>query len=136
MSKVVVIGAGFAGHTAALYLAGRLDRRHDITVISNRDVFGYVPSWVWVGVGHMKPENTIFKLKPIYDKKKIKFVHAAAKEIHPDAGDQYVLGEEIGTGKQVRLDYDYLVVAPGPLLGQRRDRPRRGNEHCRPDRKK
>lgn len=114
MSKIVVIGAGFAGHTAALYLESRLGRKHEITVISNRDVFGYVPSWVWVGVGHMKPEKTVFKLKPIYDRKNIRFVHAAAREIHPEAGDQYVLGEEIGTGKEVRLDYDYLVIAPGP----------------------
>lgn len=116
MAKIVVIGAGFAGHTAALYLGTKLGRKHDITVISNRDVFGYVPSWVWVGVGHMKPEKTIFKLKPIYARKHVKFVHAAAKEIHPDAGDQYVIGEEIGTGREIRLDYDYLVVAPGPLL--------------------
>ena len=116
MAKVVVIGAGFAGHTAALYLGNQLGKKHDVTVISNRDVFSYVPSWVWVGVGHMKPEKTVFKLKPVYDRMSTKFVHAAAKEIHPDAGDQFVIGEEIGTGKQVCLDYDYLVVAPGPLL--------------------
>ena len=69
-----------------------------------------------MGVGHMKPEKTIFKLKPVYDHKHIKFVHASAKEIHPDAGDQYVIGEEVGSGKEVRLDYDSLVIAPGPLL--------------------
>ncbi len=91
MAKVVVIGAGFAGHTAALYLGSRLGRKHQVTVISNRDVFSYVPSWVWVGVGHMKPEKTVFKLKPIYDRTNINFVHAAAKEIHPDGGEQYVL---------------------------------------------
>jgi NADH dehydrogenase FAD-containing subunit len=73
-------------------------------------------TWVWVGVGHLQPKKTIFKLKPVYDRKHVKFVHAAAKEIHPNARDQYVLGEEIGSGKQVRLDYDYLVIAPGPLL--------------------
>ena len=110
MAKVVVIGAGFAGHTAALYLGSRLGKKHEITVISNRDVFGYVPSWVWVGVGHMKPEKTIFKLKPVYDKMNVKFVHAAAKEIHPDEGDQYVLGEEVGTSKEVRLDYDLSLI--------------------------
>jgi len=87
MAKIVVIGAGFAGHTAALYLGSKLGRQHEVTVMSNRDVFGYVPSWVWVGVGHMKPEQTIFKLEPVYRKKNVKLVHAAAREIHPRPAD-------------------------------------------------
>jgi len=116
MAKIVILGAGFAGHTAALYLGDKLGRKHEITVMSNRDVFGYVPSWVWVGVGHMKPEQTYFKLKPIYDRMHIKFCHATVKEVHPEAGDQYVIGEAVGSQEKVRLDYDYLVVATGPKL--------------------
>ena len=116
MAKVVVVGAGFAGHTAALYLGAKLGKQHEVTVISNRDVFAYIPSWVWVGVGHMAPEKTIFKLKPVYDRMGIKFIHAAVKEVHPDAGDQFVVGKRAETGEAVRVEYDYLVIAPGPKL--------------------
>jgi sulfide:quinone oxidoreductase len=116
MAKVVVIGSGFAGHTAAMYLSNRLGKAHQVTVISNNDMFSYIPSWVWVGVGHMKPEKTVFPLKPVYNRLGINFVHAAAREVHPDEGDQYVIAEKNGTKERVRLEYDYLVVATGPKL--------------------
>jgi len=116
MAKIVVIGSGFAGHTAAMYLCTKLGKAHQVSVMSNNEKFSYIPSWVWVGVGHMAPEKTVFDLGPVYRRMGVQFVHAAAREIHPDSGDQYVVGEEIGTKKQVRLDYDYLVVATGPKL--------------------
>lgn len=116
MAKVVVLGSGFAGHTAAMYLSSKLGKEHQVTVMSNNDMFSYIPSWVWVGVGHMKPERTVFKLKPVYDRLGVRFVHASAREVHPDTADQYVVGEEVGTKNPVRLDYDYLVIATGPKL--------------------
>lgn len=115
MAKIVVLGAGFAGHTAALYLGNKLGKKHEVTVINKYDIFGFVPSWVWVGVGHMAPEKTTFKLKPVYDRMNVKFIHAAATEIHPDSGDQYVLTQtEDGTTQ--RVAYDYLLIATGPKL--------------------
>ncbi|WP_216361460.1 tryptophan 7-halogenase [Candidatus Chloroploca asiatica] len=39
MARVVIIGAGFAGHTAALYLGAQLGKRHTITVV-NRSMIG------------------------------------------------------------------------------------------------
>lgn len=116
MAKVVILGSGFAGHTAAMYLGSRIGKQHEITVMSNNDQFSYIPSWVWVGVGHMRPEQTVFPLKPVYDKLDLKFVHAAVTEVHPDEGDQYVIGKTVGTDQKVRLDYDYLVIATGPKL--------------------
>ena len=114
MAKVVIIGAGFAGHTAALYLGDALGREHDITVVNRQDYFSYIPSWVWVGIGHMKPEKTIFPLEPVYSKLNIKLVHGKATEIHAD--NQIVICERDSTDEIVKLEYDYLVIATGPKL--------------------
>lgn len=57
MAKVAIIGAGFAGHTAAIYLGNSLGRDHEIIMINKSNYFLYLPSLVWVGVGHMAPDK-------------------------------------------------------------------------------
>jgi sulfide:quinone oxidoreductase len=114
MAKVAIIGAGFAGQTAALYLGDALGRDHEITMINMSDRFLYVPSLVWVGVGHMDVEKTRFPLKPVYDRMNIGFVHGQATEVHPD--DQYVIVNKRDGSGQARVDYDYLLIATGPKL--------------------
>jgi sulfide:quinone oxidoreductase len=109
-----VIGAGFAGHTAALYLGDVLGRDHQVTVINMSDRFVYVPSLVWVGVGHMDPDKTRFPLEPVYNKTHVHFVHGKATEIHPDDG--YVVVDQKNSNGQTRVEYDYLVIATGPKL--------------------
>ncbi|MDA8097767.1 MAG: FAD-dependent oxidoreductase [Clostridia bacterium] len=113
MATVAIIGAGFAGHTAALYLGHRLGRDHHIVMISKNDYFLYLPSLVWVGVGHMPPEKVRVPLKPVYDRMHVHFVQGTAREVHPD--ENYVLVEKAGGGP-VRVNYDYLLVATGPKL--------------------
>ena len=39
MAKIVVIGAGFAGHTAAIYLGKKLGKDHDGTMINKFEHF-------------------------------------------------------------------------------------------------
>jgi sulfide:quinone oxidoreductase len=114
MAKIAIIGAGFAGQTAALYLGNTLGGDHEITMINMSDRFLYVPSLVWVGVGHMDVEKTRFPLKPVYDRLHIGFVHGQATEIHPD--DQYVIANKRDGSGQARVDYDYLLIATGPKL--------------------
>ncbi|MGD8399101.1 MAG: FAD-dependent oxidoreductase [Anaerolineae bacterium] len=114
MSKVAIVGAGFAGQTAALYLGSALGREHEITVINRSDRFLYYPSLVWVGVGHMKPERTRFALQPVYDRFHVRLVQGEATQVHPDEG--YVVAEPSGGGQAVRVDYDYLIVATGAHL--------------------
>ena len=48
MSKVAIIGAGFAGQTAALYLGSALGRDHEITVINRSGRFLYYPDPHWM----------------------------------------------------------------------------------------
>ncbi len=114
MAKVAIIGAGFAGQTAALYLGDALGKDHEITMINMSDRFLFVPSLVWVGVGAMDPEKTRFPLKPVYDKMHIRFVHGKASEIHPD--ENYVVAEKQDGSGPERVDYDYLIIATGPKL--------------------
>lgn len=114
MAKIVIVGAGFAGHTAALYLGDELKNDHDITVVNSHDYFSYIPSWVWVGIGHMKPEKTIFPLEPVYSKFNINFIHGKVTEIHAD--EQFVIAEKEPQKEEKKLEYDYLIIATGPKL--------------------
>jgi len=119
MARVVVLGAGIAGHTAAAFARSWLGRRHDVTVVSPRPDYNWVPSNIWVGVGLMQPSQVTFPLAPVYERAGIEFVQAAAREIHPegDAGSTvpFVLAEAAG-GSVTKVPYDFLVNATGPAL--------------------
>ena len=115
MARIAIIGAGFAGHTAALYLGDALGAGHEITVINRLEDFSYVPSWVWVGVGRMELRKTRFPLRPVYDDFGVRFVHGRATEVHTD--ERFVVVEDGDQkGGETRVDYDYLLIATGPKL--------------------
>jgi sulfide:quinone oxidoreductase len=119
MSRVVVLGAGIAGHTAAAFTRKWLGSEHTVTVVSPRPDYNWVPSNIWVGVGLMKPAQVTIPLAPVYERAGIEFVQAAAREIHPD-GDRdhptpYVVVETAG-GAATTLPYDFLLNATGPEL--------------------
>ena len=115
MARIVVLGTGFAGNTAALNLKKELGSKHEVIVISPRKNFSYVPSLVWVGVGSMQLEKTQFDLEPVYKKHGIIFKEGAAEEIRPDSRDQYVV-VKYSDGKTEQIKYDYLINATGPKL--------------------
>lgn len=114
MAKVVIIGAGFAGHTAALYLGDALGEDHEITVVNKGTEFCYLPSLIWLGVGRMAPEKLVFPLAPVYERFGVRFVQGQVTEIHP--ADDYVVVRPVGEEATRRLDYDHLIVATGPHL--------------------
>ena len=44
MARVVVLGAGVAGHTAALHLRRMLPKTHDVIVVSPNSQWNWIPS--------------------------------------------------------------------------------------------
>ena len=123
MADVVVLGAGVAGHTAALHLKRLIGKEHTVTVVSPNAQWNWIPSNIWVGTGDMPPEKVLFPLADVYAKQKITFVQAKAVAIHPegDAGAPrpYVDIERTApghAGETGRVPYDYLINATGPKL--------------------
>ena len=123
MSRIVVLGAGIAGHTAAAELRRKLSSQHDIIVVSPNSNYQWVPSNIWVGVGRMKPEDIYFPLAPLYNKKGIIYKQARVLTFHPEGSetseDPFVTVEYVGgekKGEREEVSYDYLVNATGPKL--------------------
>ncbi|HKJ43939.1 MAG TPA: FAD/NAD(P)-binding oxidoreductase [Sunxiuqinia sp.] len=123
MARVVILGAGISGHTAASFLKKLLGEKHEVWVISPNQYYQWVPSNIWVGVGRMKVDQVRFKLDKVYQKWGIIYKQAKALSIHPEGSGndkqpfvtfEYVAGDQKGQKDQV--SYDYLVNATGPKL--------------------
>ena len=123
MARVVVLGAGISGHTAALHLKRRLKKDHEVVVVSPNSKWNWIPSNIWVGVGKMTTDDVTFALAPIYRRKGIEFHQALATELHPYGSSEEVrpyvsvrYTDPAREGQEGRLTYDYLINATGPKL--------------------
>ncbi len=123
MARVVILGAGISGHTAALHLRRMLGKEHEVVVVSPNSRWNWIPSNIWVGVGKMTSEQVTFPLAPIYQRKGIEFHQALAVAIHPEGGagqpGPYVAvsyTDPTRAGQAAELGYDYLINATGPKL--------------------
>ncbi len=123
MSRIVILGAGVSGHTAAQHLRRSLGSEHEVVVVSPNSNWNWIPSNIWVGVSKMAKSDVTFPLAPIYRRAGITFHQARAVALHPegtpDGGGPAVDIVSTATatsGAEQRLAYDYLVNATGPKL--------------------
>ena len=123
MSRVVVLGAGISGHTAAAFLRRWLPKRDDVVVVSPKPNYNWIPSNIWVGVGLMPPSHVVFPLAPVYERHDIHFKQARALELHPEGTEDdpspFVVIEPTNgrtRGLREHVRYDFLVNATGPKL--------------------
>ncbi len=123
MAKIVIMGGGVSGHTAASFLNKWLGKKHEVIVITPNSQWNWIPSNIWVGVVEMTKEDVVFPLAPVYKKVGIDYRQAKAISIHPEGkeGDDtpYVTIEYTSkdkSGQQDEIAYDYLINATGPKL--------------------
>jgi len=123
MARTVILGAGVAGHTAALHLKRRLGRDHEVIVVSPNSQWNWIPSNIWVGVGRMTTQKVTFPLAPVYKRKKVDFRQALGFELHPEGSADHekpyvsiLYTDRARQGEVEELEYDYLVNATGPKL--------------------
>ncbi len=123
MARVVVMGGGVSGHTAATFAKHWLGNEHEVVVVTPNANWNWIPSNIWVGVGEMKKEEVVFPLAPVYAKAGIDYHQAKAVSIHPEGKEgsdtPYITIEYTGQGKEGQTEeitYDYLINATGPKL--------------------
>lgn len=109
MARVVILGGGIGGISAA-YEMKRLRRADDrLTILSNTDYFQFTPSNPWVAAGWRKPDSVKIPLAPVLARQDIEFIAKGARRVHPAEN-----AIELGDGQ--RIGYDFLIVATGPRL--------------------
>ena len=123
MARVVILGAGISGHTAALHLRRSLSKNHEVIMVTPNSKWNWIPSNIWVGVGKMTTEQVTFPLAPIYKRKGIEFHQALGTEIHPEGSTTsdkafvtVAYTDPAKKGQIVNIEYDYLINATGPKL--------------------
>lgn len=123
MSRVVVLGAGVSGHTAAAFLRRWLGKNDEVVVVSPQPTYNWIPSNIWVGVGLMKAAHVTFPLAPVYQKAGIQFKQARAVALYPEGNDansrpsvEIEWTIEGRRGERELVTYDYLINATGPKL--------------------
>ncbi|HQT35121.1 MAG TPA: FAD-dependent oxidoreductase [Thiobacillus sp.] len=110
MTHVVILGAGIAGVSAAYALKAKLGPHDEVTVVSDKPYFHFVPSNPWIAMGWRERSDIAFPIGPYLESRGIKFIHSAVRRIQPD-----MIQVDLDNGDT--LFYDILLIATG-VVGQ------------------
>ena len=102
--KVLVLGGGFAGVEAAIYLR---KQELEVTLVSDRDYFYIYPTSIWIPTGEVSHDDISVPLD------KLAFAHGF--QVIVDAVERFEAQEKKVTLQSGRVldDYEYIVVALG-----------------------
>jgi sulfide:quinone oxidoreductase len=113
MKNIIVLGGGFAGIEASIFLK---KQGFDVTLVSNRDYLYIYPISIWIPTGALSPEKAKISLVELSKIHKFKYIIDAVKKIEVKNRKVHLQNRE--------LNYDYLLIA----LGSHKLKPK-GREH-------
>ena len=123
MARLVVLGGGVSGHTAATFAAKWLGSAHEVVVVTPNAKWNWIPSNIWVGVGQMTKEEVTFDLAPVYAKAGITYKQAKALSLNPEGNESsdkpfvtIEFTDADNAGQTENIEYDYVINATGPKL--------------------
>jgi sulfide:quinone oxidoreductase len=109
MAKVMVMGAGLGGMSAAYEIKAKLGKAHEVVLVGESARFSFTPSNPWVAVGWRQPADVELEVGPYLAKKGIDFIPVGIDRLEPAANRVH-----LRDGRS--LSYDYLVITTGPRL--------------------
>jgi sulfide:quinone oxidoreductase len=112
MSKIVILGGGFAGVTAAEILTSELGADHEITLVSVNKEFTFFPALVPLVFRDFTADELHFNLRQKAMDRSIRFVQAEVTEIDTELNYVKLAGEDIDGD----IYFDHLLVAVGRRL--------------------
>ncbi len=104
MSKVLVLGGGFAGVEAAIYLK---KQDLDVTLVSDRDYFYIYPTSIWIPTGEATQEDVSVPLDKLAMKHGFQLIIDPVQQVEAEAKKVTLESGRILEG------YSYIVVALG-----------------------
>jgi len=105
MKKVLILGGGFAGVEAAIFL--KKEKYLDVTLVSDRDYFYIYPTSIWIPTGNTTKEKISIPLDQLAVKHGFKVIVDAVETL--EAKEKRVT---LASGR-VLENHDYIVVALG-----------------------
>src|ERR1051325_476143 len=112
MARVLILGGGFGGVTAAEALAHQLGEEHQITLVSRSSRFVFYPALVRLAFGKCEVEDISYDLREAMLDRRVRFIKGTAARVEPFAREVTLTGGDIAGS----IKYDYLVYALGRRL--------------------
>ena len=104
MSRVLVLGGGFAGVEAAIYLR---KQKIEVTLVSDRDYFYIYPTSIWIPTGEVTKEDVSVPLDKLAMKYGFQLIVDPVQKV--DAKSKEVT---LKSGRTLK-DFNYVVLALG-----------------------